>query len=144
MVLHLAPRQAGDQLVREAHALRRAERVACAVAVVFVQRLVVGVLREFLDGEEATEGGNGACGAGDGGEGAEVEEGDDVRLGQVEGQVAGDAGLDGGHEDVGPVGLSGGGDVAVGAVFEGCAEVVVQGVVLAGVFGDGEDGVGVG
>lgn len=145
VVLHGLVGHAGDELVGEADALRGAERVAGAVAVEFVQGFVVPVLLPLGWGEEVAEGRDGAGGRGDGVERTQVHHVDRVGGGEVgAGQVRVQSGLDGWDEDGGPLGLGGGSDLRVRAVFEICAEAVVKCVVRPGCLTDDGDRVRIG
>jgi len=143
-------REAREELVGKADALRRTHRVALREAVELPQRLEVvvgaplGVREEVAEGREGQgEVGVGVCG--DGLEGAQIHEVDDLRGGQIRtGEIRVDALADRRGEGRCEAGLCVCADVGVGPGLEGRAEAVGERVVEHGAFLDAGGGIAVG
>lgn len=130
-------RQTGDELVDPADALGWAESVTGTVGIVFVECLIVSILLEFSSREEVakwSEGGD--VGIHESFERAEIHHIDGLSESEVcTRKILVQTLLNGGSEDGGPGRL---GIVTSFAVFEDCAEVVAEGVVLSIIFTDGQ------
>lgn len=135
-------REARDELIGEADALRRPHGVSLREAVELAQRLEVVVVAPLGVREEVAEGreGQGVAGVGaceDGLEGAQVHEVDDVGGGQIcAGEIRVDAFADRCGEGRREASLGVCADVGVGPGLEGGAEAVGERVVERGAFVD--------